>query len=193
MLPMPLDRVLDVGCGPGLTGQAIREAGVRELWGIERDPFLAAEARTRLDRVICGDVSADPCLDLPAGSFDAILYADVLEHLVDPWSVLKAQTTLLKPKGLAVFSLPNVRNARVLVSLLARGRWTYEDEGILSIGHLRFFTTRTMRELIIGAGFDILEEAGNYRPKGVWLRRISLGLLDDLAVEQRRFLARLRS
>lgn len=191
LIPVPVDRVLDIGCGPGLMGLAIREAGAREVWGVERDPQLAADARTRLSGVVCGDVSESPCLDLPAGSFDVVVYADVLEHLVDPWAVLKAQTKLLKPGGLAVFSLPNIRNARVLISLLLRGRWTYEDEGIMSIGHLRFFTTRTMRRMITGAGYTIVREEATYRPKGRLLWRLSLGLLDDFVAEQRLFVARL--
>ncbi|MHB8958917.1 MAG: class I SAM-dependent methyltransferase, partial [Candidatus Limnocylindrales bacterium] len=112
------------------------------------------------------------------------------EHLVDPWSVLVAQRSLLRPGGQAIFSLPNVRNIRILASLLLRGEWRYTDEGILSIGHLRFFTTRGMRRLINGAGYEILREEANYAPRGVWLRRLSLGILDDLAAEQRLFVAR---
>lgn len=191
LIPVPVDRVLDVGCGPGLTAQAMREAGAREVWGVERDPQLAEEARTRLDGVVCGDLSENPCFDLPLGSFDVVVYADVLEHLVDPWTVLKAQTRLLKPGGLAVFSLPNVRNARVVGSLLLRGKWAYQDEGIMSIGHLRFFTTRTMRRMITGAGYEIVREEASYRPKGLLVRRLSLGLLDDFVAEQRLFVARL--
>lgn len=190
LIPIEAARVLDIGCGPGLTGEAIRAAGAREVWGIERDPVLAEQARSRLDRVITGDIAERPLLDLPLGAFDVLIYADVLEHLVDPWSVLAAQQSLLRVGGHAVFSLPNVRHIRTLGSLLLRGEWAYTDEGILSIGHLRFFTTRGMRRLISGAGYEILREDANYAPKGVWLRRLSLGLLDDFAAEQRLFVAR---
>lgn len=189
LIPSETGRVLDIGCGPGLTGEAIRAAGAREVWGVERDPVLAEQARSRLDRVITGDIAERPLLDLPLEAFDVLIYADVLEHLVDPWSVLAAQQTLLRRGGLAIFSLPNVRHIRTLGSLL-RGEWAYTDEGILSIGHLRFFTTRGMRRLISGAGYEILREGANYAPRGVWLRRLSLGLLDDFAAEQRLFVAR---
>lgn len=190
LVPPGTGRVLDIGCGPGLTGAAIREAGAREVWGIERDPALAEQARQRLDRVVTGDISEAPMLDLLPASFDVLVYADVLEHLVDPWSVLAAQRSLLRSDGHAVFSLPNIRHIRILASLILRGEWSYTEEGILSIGHLRFFTTRGMRRLIRGAGFEILQESANYAPRGVWLRRLSLGLLDDLAAEQRLFVAR---
>jgi hypothetical protein len=79
---------------------------------------------------------------------------------------------------------------RVLDPLLFRVEWSYQDEGIMSIGHLRFFTTRTMRRLIIGAGYTIVREEANYRRKGLWLRRLSLGLLDEFVAEQRFFVAR---
>jgi SAM-dependent methyltransferase len=190
LVPPGASRVLDVGCGPGLTGEAIRAAGAREVWGVERDPGLAEQARQRLNRVVIGDIGEEPLLDLPLAGFDVLIYADVLEHLVDPWSVLATQRSLLRAGGHAVFSLPNVRHIRVVASLLFRGEWQYTDEGILSIGHLRFFTTRGMRRLINGAGFEIVREAANYAPRGALLRRLSLGLLDDLAAEQRLFLAR---
>ena len=190
LAPTPIARVLDVGCGPGLTGAALRVAGAHEVWGVERDPDLAQAALSRLDRVISVDVSMDPLVGLSPASVDLLVYADVLEHLVDPWSVLAAQRALLRPGGWAVISLPNVRHARVVAGLLLRGTFTYQAEGIMSIGHLRFFTTRSMRSLIKGAGYRIVREEANYAPWGRRLRSLSLGLLDDLLAQQRLFLAR---
>lgn len=188
LAPLPVDRVLDIGCGPGLTGAALRAAGAREVWGVERDPALAEAAAMRLDRVIHADLDNDPLLGLPPGSVDLLIYADVLEHLVDPWSLLAAQRTLLRPGGAVVISLPNVRHIRVLFGLLVRGTFSYRPEGILSIGHLRFFTTRSMRAMIAGAGYRIVRETGSYAPTGDHLRHWSLGLLDDFLAQQRLFL-----
>lgn len=190
LLTTPIGRVLDVGCGPGLTGEAVRVAGAREVWGLERDPELAEEARRRLDHVICSDLGTSAIEQLPTDYFDTIIYADVLEHLVDPWAVLKEQIVLLAPGGTAVISLPNVRHLRVLAPLILRGEWVYTDEGLLSVGHLRFFTTRTMRRLIRDAGYSIDRESANYGPRGRLLARLSLGLLDDILATQRLFVAR---
>ncbi|MHB8959824.1 MAG: class I SAM-dependent methyltransferase, partial [Candidatus Limnocylindrales bacterium] len=74
LVPPATGRVLDIGCGPGLTGEAMRTAGAREVWGIERDPGLAEQARRRLDRVMTGDISDQPLLDLPTGAFDVLIY-----------------------------------------------------------------------------------------------------------------------
>ena len=190
LAPLPVGRVLDVGCGPGLTGAALREAGAREVWGVERDPELARAAATRLDRVIETDLAADPLLGLAPASVDLLVYADVLEHLVDPWSLLAAQRMLLRPGGAVIISLPNVRHIRVVGDLLINGAFTYRAEGIMSIGHLRFFTTRSMRAMLTGAGYRIVREEANYAPWGRRLSRLSLGLLDDLFAQQRLFLGR---
>jgi 2-polyprenyl-3-methyl-5-hydroxy-6-metoxy-1,4-benzoquinol methylase len=189
MVPRPLGRILDIGCGPGLTGAALMNLGAAEVWGIERDAALAEEARSRVTRVEQIDLEKDPTEGLPLGFFNAILYADVLEHLVDPWRVLAQQRELLAPGGSILLSIPNVRNLRVMLPLIVQGRWDYVDEGLLSRGHLRFFTTRSMRSMIEGAGYRIVEQEGTYAPKGWWLRRISVGALDDLVARQRIFRA----
>ena len=187
LVPRPIGRVLDVGCGPGLTGEALLRAGATEVWGIERDPDLAREAETRLTKVMRLDLDSDPVGELPKAYFDCLIYADVLEHLIDPWTLLRLQRALLRPAGSAVVSIPNVRNLRVVLPLLVHGRWDYMSSGIMSIGHLRFFTTRTMRELINEAGYRIEAETGSYAPRGRVLRALSLGLADDLVARQRLF------
>ena len=80
--------VLDVGCASGLFGAALRRAG-HEVWGIEQSTQAAA-ARERLDRVITSSV--EEFLRSPeatAEGFDIVSFVDVLEHLVDPLTVLR--------------------------------------------------------------------------------------------------------
>jgi hypothetical protein len=88
------------------------------------------------------------------GAFDALICADVLEHLRDPLAQLRALAGRLKPSGLAIVSLPNAVNWTVRLSVLA-GRFAYTDRGLLDQGHLRFFTRRTAAALIEEAGFVI--------------------------------------
>jgi len=161
----------------------------RRGWGIERDLALVDEAATRLTNVVSVDLEGDPIAGLPIGHFDVIVYADVLEHLVDPWTVLSRQRSLLRPGGLMVASIPNVRHIRVTLPLLLRGRWDYTDEGLLSRGHVRFFTTRSMRQMITGAGYRINREGAGIAPKAQLVSRLSLGRLDDLLVRDRLFVA----
>ena len=158
LLPPRPRRVLEVGCAAGRSGAELkrRHPGC-EVIGVERDPAAAEAAAARLDRVIAGDVEA---LDLEAagvapGSLDAILYGDVLEHLVDPWRVLRAHVRFLAEGGRAIVSLPNVRYCEVLLDLL-RGRWRYADCGVLDRGHLRFFTRREGERLLADAGLRLV-------------------------------------
>jgi hypothetical protein len=82
----------------------------------------------------------------------------VLEHMEDPAAALVAARTLLTPEGCVVASVPNVRNVRVLVPLLLRGRWDYQESGPLDRTHLRFFTRATMRELFECAGYQVRQQ-----------------------------------
>lgn len=188
LVPLPARRILDIGCGPGLTGAALKSEGAEEVWGVERDPQLAAEARVHLDVVVCSDLEQPALLTLPEHYFDVILYGDVLEHLIDPWTVLREGRRFLRQRGRIVVSLPNAQHISVLGGLL-RGEWKYVDDGILSIGHLRFFTTRSMRSLISGAGYQIERERANYGPRGRWLSQVTFGILDDFVAVQRVFVA----
>lgn len=135
-------RVLDVGCGSGALGAALKQVRPgTEVFGIEVNPFAAREAACVLDGVVEGDVEAvDP--GFGEESFDCLVLADVLEHLRDPWGTLGRLARLLKPAGVAVATLPNVGYVGVVEGLL-EGKWEYVDSGVLDSSHLRFFTRDT--------------------------------------------------
>jgi 2-polyprenyl-3-methyl-5-hydroxy-6-metoxy-1,4-benzoquinol methylase len=88
LVPQTARRVLDIGCGEGRLGEAIKQRQQATVSGIELDPDAAAVARGRLDHVWSGDIE-DLDLEIPAGCFDAIVCADVLEHLREPARLLK--------------------------------------------------------------------------------------------------------
>jgi SAM-dependent methyltransferase len=159
LVPPECRRVLDVGCGAGHLGRLLRERG-HIVTGVELVPEAAAEARQWLDEVATADVEAG--LPFAPGSFDAVIFADLLEHLVDPWRVLGQAAALLTPGGVVVASLPNVQNLDVLMRLV-RGRWDYRERGILDRGHLRFFTLETIRKLFEQAGLTLTHVGHRYR------------------------------
>jgi len=90
----------------------------------------------------------------PGGPFDAIVYGDVIEHLVDPLAVLVGLNRALASDGLVFISVPNIAHLYVRLLLLV-GRFDYTDRGILDNTHLRFFTEHSLRALIAGAGLTI--------------------------------------
>jgi len=160
LVPAECRRVLDVGCGTGALGRLLQERGHR-VAGIELAAEMAEQARAHLDEVLTADVEASG-FPFAAESFDAILFADVLEHLVDPWRVLREAVKVLAPGGVVVASIPNVQNIDVIRRLL-RGRWEYRERGITDFGHLRFFTLHTIRGLLAQAGLDLVRIEHRYR------------------------------
>lgn len=143
-IPPDAARVLDIGCAAGWLGHTLRQSrpGL-VVAGVERDAEAAHLARARLDRVENLDVERGP-LPFEAGEFDGIVYGDVLEHLVDPWTTLRGHLRALQPRWV-VISLPNVRHVGLVLKLALFGRFEYTTEGILDATHLRFFTLREIQ------------------------------------------------
>ena len=191
LMPLGIERVLDVGCGTGGTAAPLRAKGVKEIIGIEIEKQAAAQAETRFDSVIVGDVE-DVSASLPEGYFDLILYADILEHLTEPWRILASHRRLLQPQGYILLSVPNVRHWRLLYDLVVRGRWVYQDiGGTLDRGHLRFFTRNELLTMVKEAGFQPLAEGHNeFSPLFKLMDLLSLGKLRGFFAWQHYLLAR---
>jgi methionine biosynthesis protein MetW len=162
LVPAAVRRVLDLGCSTGWLAAALKERGEVEVVGIEREPAYAAIAMERCDRVMVGDVEDVPS-DL--GRFDCLVAADVLEHLVDPWSALEAYVRLLEPGCRAIVSLPNAAHWTTFAAL-AGGSWPRRPEGIHDATHLRWFTLRDAVALCEGAGLRV--EHVERRPWVLW-------------------------
>jgi methionine biosynthesis protein MetW len=176
-VPVAARRVLDLGCASGGLASLLKARRPVEVVGIERDPDYAAAAERHCDRVVCADLEDLAPDDL--GRFDCLVAADVLEHLVDPWSALRAYARLLEPGGTAVVSLPNVAHWSTHVALL-RGSWPRNPEGIHDATHLRWFTLRDARALVEQAGLGVA--AVHRSPRLIWRGSRLDDLLGPLAV-----------
>ncbi|GIU93812.1 MAG: hypothetical protein KatS3mg012_0269 [Gaiellaceae bacterium] len=148
----PRARVLDVGCSAGTLARPLVEKGCSVI-GIERDPVAAARAREVCDDVMVADIETAH-LPFARRSFDAIVCADVIEHLRDPVAVLRRLHPLLRPGGTLALSTPNVANWSIRLSLLA-GRWRYTERGILDRTHVHLFTRATLSRALANAGYRI--------------------------------------
>lgn len=153
LIPNTAKRVLDVGCGAGRLGEALKSRQEVEVVGIELNEIAAHLAETRLDRVLVGDAERVET-DWPASHFDAIVFGDILEHLREPQQFLRRAQSWLHPNGTLIASIPNVRNHTVVNALL-EGNWTYESAGLLDRDHVRFFTRREIEKLFFRAGLAI--------------------------------------
>ena len=153
-IPKGTQNVLDVGCGSGKFGGMIKSELGCTVVGIEPFPAAAAEARKVLDEVL--ETSVEQAVSqLPSQQFDLICFNDVLEHLVNPWEVLKSCIPLLKPGGQILASVPNVLNLGNLKDVLSTRDWRYRDEGILDRTHLRFFTRISTLRMFDEAGYQV--------------------------------------
>jgi 2-polyprenyl-3-methyl-5-hydroxy-6-metoxy-1,4-benzoquinol methylase len=152
-VPENCRRVLDVGCSNGNFGEVLKQERKIEVWGLEPVASAAAEAATKLDHVIEGIFA--PETNLPQNSFDAIIFNDVLEHLFDPLAALKLAHSLLKPNGVVVASIPNIRHFQAQWEIVVRGEWRYRDHGIFDRTHLRFFTKKSILALFAGSGLAL--------------------------------------
>ena len=152
-VPKDARLILDVGCGSGTFGAALRrELPGAEVWGVEPDPVAQQEASKQLDRSFAG--SFDERLGLQEAHFDAVVFNDSLEHFPDHVPPLKLAHQLLKPGGSLVASIPNVRYWPHLRRYVFGGDWRYEDSGILDRTHLRFFTLRSIERTLKEAAFE---------------------------------------
>jgi 2-polyprenyl-3-methyl-5-hydroxy-6-metoxy-1,4-benzoquinol methylase len=151
-VPAGARAVLDVGCARGETARALRRAGVERIVGIEPDAGDAAEAGRVCDLVL--PALLEDVREEFAGQFDAVLFGDVLEHLVDPSAALARVRPWLSPRGAVVASVPNLGHWSVVADLL-EGRFDYVPYSILSGTHLRFFTRRTVTDLFEACRYSV--------------------------------------
>lgn len=152
-------RFLDLGAAGGEIGEAVRGQFDR-TFAFEFDDRRIPQIRTRFDHGVIADL--ERVHRLPQGC-DAILLADVIEHLREPASLLRRVRESLNAGGLVFLSVPNIANLTIRVGLLF-GHFIYRDRGILDSTHLRFFTMRTLQTEVENAGFEILDLRGSSVP-----------------------------
>lgn len=155
LVPKGTRRLLDIGCGCGGLSVGLKEKGI-EVVGVEKDEKLCALAKEKLSAAILGDIE-NLKLNYPEGYFDCIMYADILEHLVEPLNILEKHKVYLEKDGCVIASIPNVRYYKVILRLIFSGAWDYNDAGILDRSHLRFFGLVNVVELFEKAGYEIME------------------------------------
>lgn len=146
--------ILDVGCGSGQLGLLLKKRLPEcRVFGIEYSESPAAEAMKVLDGVVIGDIER-VTVPFEPGSFDCIIFADVLEHLLNPAGVLMKLIPLLKSRGRIICSIPNMRHYTVILDLIRHG-WNYQDYGLFDRTHLRFFSLASMKQLMDECGLAV--------------------------------------
>ena len=165
-LPKGCQTLLDVGCGEGTFAAQIKKDHGLEAWGIELMEEPGKEAEKILDKVFIG-----PCEDfieeLPDDFFDVIYCNDVLEHLVDPYTVLSILRKKLTQNGVVISSIPNIRYHDAFKKVILQKNWEYEGHGIFDKTHLRFFTNKSIVKMYIDQGYTIVSHEGINRTRSL--------------------------
>ena len=159
------------------------------LIGVELDEKAADEASKHFHNVIVGPVEKAAFETfIPKGSLDLVLCLDVLEHLVDPWTVVKRVTPLISPSGRLIISVPNIRNWKFITRLALKGDFRYTDAGLLDRAHLRFFVRDTAVKLATCGGLKLegcwdARDYTRFEFRNI-LNRITLGATKELLAKQ---------
>ncbi len=150
----PGSKVLEVGCGTGYVTKVLKEDLNCRVTVVEIDESQAGQASRWADSTIVGDIEDEATWEKIGSGYDVVMFGDVLEHLRDPWEILRRTGNVLADGGRVIASIPNVAYYEVRLALL-RGRFDYTDYGILDNTHLRFFTAASARRLFEDTGYRI--------------------------------------
>jgi 2-polyprenyl-3-methyl-5-hydroxy-6-metoxy-1,4-benzoquinol methylase len=151
--------VLEIGAGPGSIARPLVERNRNRVTAIEIDAASIGILEEFCESVIRADLNANTWPSLLLGrQFDAVVIADVLEHLYDPWTTLRLASELLVESGSVVVSLPHASHAAILGCLM-NNDFEYRDCGLLDRTHIRFFSIRNIQALFDGAGLKIVDFA----------------------------------
>lgn len=181
-LPRPLGAVLDIGCGEAATAAPLRAAGAKSITGIEVVPEAAEIARGRLDAVLVGPVETQ--IEHLSGPFDTIVAWDVLEHLVDPYSLLRRLRDVATPGAHVQISVPNARHVSLMRDLVLKGTFGYADWGHRDRTHLRWFTRRDVLRMLTENGWDPIGTSHPRLVRSAALDRLTHGRSTEFLVGQ---------
>ncbi|MFA5802762.1 MAG: class I SAM-dependent methyltransferase [Thermoleophilia bacterium] len=155
-LIMKGSEVLELGVATGYFSRYLSQVAGCQVDGVEIDAAMAREAEPWCRNLLVADLDEIRLADhFSPGAYDAVVCADVLEHLAQPEDVLEQLKGLLKPGGVVVMSVPNIAYAGLVLSLMA-GEFEYRSEGILDRTHRRFYTRQSLLEMIDGAGYEVM-------------------------------------
>jgi 2-polyprenyl-3-methyl-5-hydroxy-6-metoxy-1,4-benzoquinol methylase len=147
--------LLDLGCNAGFIGRALRNVGWRgHLTGIDKQKdYKSIILKSGYNKFLNIDIEKD--ISKIRKKYDLVIFADVLEHLINPQEVLIKIKKNLKKNGVIIISLPNIANLYIRLTLLM-GKFDYSDRGILDRDHKLFYTKKTAEMLLKKSNLKII-------------------------------------
>ena len=158
------ENLLEIGAGNGAgLIHLLEKRLVNNAYGIDLNEVPGFQKDSRISQFWLGNIEEED-FGIKPESFDCIICADVLEHLVDPWSAMRKIYNWLKPGGLFILSIPNIREVSTLSKIAFKGRFEYRPEGgIMDKTHLRFFCREDVKIMVSESGLKVNQLLSNFQ------------------------------
>lgn len=154
--------VLEFGCATGRMTRYMQQTLGCRVYIVEFEESAFQKAMEYAEDGLCDDIMTfrwrEKFQDV---RFDAVLFADVLEHLSDPEAVLRSAAELLSDNGTIHVSVPNITHNDVLVKAF-RERFDYTKVGLLDNTHVHFWGLENLSELAAGSGLYLKSVEATY-------------------------------
>lgn len=144
--------LLDIGCGVGNLLETLKDLENVAAEGLEYSEYASNLALSKGLRVKKGDLLQ---LQYEASSFDCITVMYVLEHVPEPFEVIKRAFSLLRPDGLLMVAVPNLRYLNAVNSIGLLRILTGRNHTLHPQEHLQNFTPKTLVKMVEAAGFSV--------------------------------------
>ncbi len=168
-------KILDVGCGYGQNGEEMIKRG-NTVFGIDILPVAIEKAKSRLTYAAVADFSRPENIpeEIKREKFDMVVFSDILEHVYDPMCLIRNAIPMMKENAILLVSVPNIANWLNRLKLFF-GHWEYTVSGVMDRTHIRFFTLKSIKQLIQASGFDVINVSATpyfLRAFGVQIRNV---------------------
>lgn len=185
---------LEIGAGSGDNLIYAKENGyAKVIYGIELVEVNGSlQNSNEFEQFDIGNIEQME-LNFEDGLFDTIIMGDILEHLIDPYLIVKKMKKYLTPNGVFVASIPNIRNLKTFRNIFIRGSFKYDDAGIFDRTHLRFFTKKNMIELFENNDCKVqrIKSSLEFKSGSVAFKnKITFGIFEEFLASQYYILAK---
>lgn len=158
VIPWGASKLIEVGCSSGALAREFKKISPDcHYFGIEIDPDYAKLADRYCNETLVMDIeNADDAFWKKHADKDCWIFGDCLEHLRDPWNILRKVRGTMPPGASIAACIPNAQHWS-LQARLSIGDFRYDESGLLDKTHLRFFTRQTILEMFNNTGFTVTE------------------------------------
>ena len=177
-------KVLEIGAGGGDTILELKRSGkAKEVTGVElMEIENSNQQNPSIDKFYFGNIETDD-IELPLNYYNVIICGDVLEHLLDPWTVVSRLSRLLRSEGVLIISCPNIRHFSAFKEIFIKGSFPYSEQGLFDKTHFRFFCKKDLKDLVKSCGlkFSFATPLFRLNKSGIsyYINLLTFGLFEE--------------